>query len=78
MNIATGKEYFDLGLLTSATIRAPFLDHDGWTVEVTGQIGNASPVLHTARGQVRKFKTLDAAAVACREIGFRQFSVIVD
>lgn len=78
MNIATASDYFALGLLDRATVRAPFMSHDGWTVEIGGNIGNADPLLRTSRGQVRLFRTLDAAANAVRSIGFRQFDVVTD
>jgi hypothetical protein len=78
MDTAKAKEYFGLDLLTGALVRAPSVLHSGWTIELSGNLGNAKPTLETARGQVREFKTLDAAAKAVREIGFTYFSVITD
>lgn len=78
MEIARAKEYFDLGLLTGALVRAPSVLHDGWTIELSGNLGNADPVVRTARRQVRQFSTIDAAAKSVRSIGFSEFRVITD
>lgn len=78
MDIGTAREYFHLGLLTGALVRAPTVLHQGWTIEIQGTTGNADPVLRAARGQVRQFRTLDAAWRVVREIGFRYFTVITD
>jgi hypothetical protein len=78
MEIGTAREYFHLGLLTAALVRAPSVLHEGWTIEMEGNTGNADPILRAARGQVREFKTLDAAGRAVREIGFKELRVITD
>jgi hypothetical protein len=78
MKIALAKEYFDLGLVTGVIVRAPTLMHDGWTIELEGRVGNALPVIETDRGEVRTWRTLDAAAKAVRQIGPRQWSVVTD
>lgn len=78
MKIERAKEYFDLGILTDALVRAPYVLHKGWTVEVSGNTGNASPSIETVRGQVREWSSLDSAARAVRAIGFRSFRVITD
>lgn len=78
MDIKKAADYFELGLIKGLLVRAPSVLHDGWTIEMSGNIGNASPTLHTTRGDVREFKTLAAAASAARQIGFRQWSVITD
>lgn len=78
MEVSRAKEYFSLGLITGILVRAPSVLHAGWTIELSGNLGNAVPVIRTARKEVREFKTLDAAAKVVREIGAQQFSVIAD
>lgn len=78
MDIGKAREYFELGLIQGAVVRSPNVLHNGWTVELSGSIGSAQPTLHTARGDVRQFKTLDAVAKAVREIGLREWRVITD
>jgi hypothetical protein len=78
MDIGKAKEYFELGLIQSAVVRSPSVLHDGWTIELNGNIHGAQSILHTARGDVRKFKTLDAAAKTVRQIGLREWRVITD
>lgn len=78
MDISKAREYFQLDLIRDALVRAPSVLHNGWTIELSGNLGNASPIIHTARGEVREFKTLDAAAKAVRDIGLKQFNVITD
>lgn len=75
MTIAKAKEYYSLGLVHSVVVHAPDLLNSGWTVELCGNIGSAGPLLKTSRGDVRAFKTLDAAAKVVREIGLRTWSV---
>lgn len=78
MNLSTARDYFALGVLESCEIRQTFGPFDGWTVEFFGKLGNARPLLETARGDIRQFKTLDAAAAAAREVGFVRFAVLLD
>ncbi|OJK60167.1 hypothetical protein BK247_26585 [Escherichia coli] len=78
MDIGKAKEYFGLGLIQAAVVRSSSILHNGWTIELSGNIGSAQPTLHTARGEVRQFKTLDAAAKVVREIGLREWRVITD
>lgn len=78
MKISDAKEYFQLDALPQAMIRQAFNDYEGWTIEFTGYRGNAKPVLEISRGRVREFRTLDSAAKAVREIGFKTFTVITD
>ena len=75
MDIGKAKEYFGLGLIQGAVVRSSSVLH---TIELSGNIGSAQPTLHTARGDVRQFKTLDAAAKVVREIGLREWRVITD
>ena len=75
MEIATAKEYFHLGLLSGARVRAPFVLHAGWTVEFSGTLGNADPLLRTARRAVREFASADSALSVCRDIGLRSVAV---
>ena len=76
MDINKAKDYFHLGLLTSASIFSPSVMYsDGWTVDFKGNTEKTSGTLKTVRGEVRQFKTLDAAANALHDIGFRRFTV---
>ena len=75
MEIAKAKEYFRLGLLAGAEIRGPDLLNSGFTAHFAGKNGAENAVMHTARGQVRQFKTLDAAAAAVADVGFKKFGV---
>jgi hypothetical protein len=78
LDINRAKDYFAAGIVTGACARAPDGLHAGWTVEFSGAPGNWHPVLETARGKHREFRTLDATAKAIREVGFKQWSVITD
>ncbi len=78
MNIGRAKEYFQLGLLDSALIRAPSVLHEGWTIEFSGRLANVSPSLETTLGRVRQFSAIATAAKAVRDVGFKQFCVITD
>lgn len=76
MDIVKAKDYFFLGVLKAATVHAPSVMHpSGWTIHFDGKLGDASPVFKTMRGEVRQFKTLDAAAKVLAEIGFKKWSV---
>lgn len=78
MNIARAKEWFQLGVIKMAHVRAPFGRFEGWTIELAPNVPNAEMQLETARGEIREFVTLDAAAKAVREIGIKTFDVITD
>ena len=76
VDINKAKDYFHLGLLTSASIFSPSVMYsDGWTVDFKGNTEKTSGTLKTVRGEVRQFKTLDAAANALHDVGFRRFTV---
>lgn len=77
MDILKAKDYFQLGVLTGATVHAANLMHPGgWTIEFSGKLGDASALFETMRGDVRQFKTLDAAAKVLLQIGFKQWSTV--
>lgn len=78
MRINKAKEYFHLGLMESAEVRAPFMKFEGWTIEFYGRFGSASALLETAVGEVREFASIDTAAKALAQIGFTRFTVIQD
>ena len=67
MNIKEARLLFQTGVLREPVIRK---EEGGWSVTLTGR-HPLTPQLETARGQVRIFKTLDAAAEVLFEIGFR-------
>lgn len=78
MDIQKAKDYFELGIVTGATVQAANLMHpDGWTIEFSGKFGEANPLFETMRGDVRQFKTQDACAKVLIEIGFKKWSVQV-
>ena len=66
------------GNIQRVIVRAPFGRYDSWTVEFVGNIGNANPILETARKQNREFATLDSAARALQQCYVTQFEVIQD
>ena len=79
MKIETAREYFALGLVTGATVRPPSIMHpDGWTVELIGRTGSVSPMIETARGDVRQWKTLDAVGRTIAEIGLKRWEVLTE
>lgn len=47
----------------------------GWTVTLAG-VHSLNPLLETARGQVRMFKRLDAAAGVLFQIGFDEITIV--
>lgn len=78
MEIAKAQELFLMGNLDVLLVRCPDLLNNGWTIEIRGNIGRLNPIIETARKQNRCFKTLDAAAKAARNIGFKQFEVVMN
>ena len=79
MKMDYARDLKGLGALERAEVRAPFMKFEGWTVEFfleNGKLPNCSTLLETALGKTREFKTLDAAARALEQIGFKQFTVI--
>lgn len=78
MKFDYARDLLTMGLMDRAEVRGPFMKFDGWTIEFfleSGKVPNCSTLLETAKGDVREFKTLDAAANALSQIGFKQFTV---
>ncbi len=66
MNLKEARLLFQAGALNEPVIRR---EEGGWSVTLSGR-HPLIPQLETARGRVRIFKTLDAAAEVLFEIGF--------
>nr|CRY95441.1 hypothetical protein [uncultured prokaryote] len=63
------REYLDLGVMEGAVIlREPM--GSGWHISMDGKAGGVW-TLGTARGELRVFASLDSAANALRDIGWR-------
>ena len=88
MDIATAKDYFRLDLINDVLVKAPCRERAengaGWTVEFSGNIGNADPILRVARKgadgrhAAKEFAKLDSVAKELASIGIEQFRVIQD
>lgn len=82
MDIATAKDYYRLGLIEDVLVRAPWKEYQGWTIEFSGRVGNADPILRVARKSAdgrsgaKEFARLDSAARELAQIGIQQFRVI--
>lgn len=64
------------GSLTGASAaHAPMFG--GWTLTFKGKKKDESYSLHTQRGELRAFKSLDAAAKLVKGLGFADFTVDV-
>ena len=73
--IQRAREYYDLGVIASFhLVRDP--TSTGWIVSIVGTSGT-SWTLHTARGEVRSFASLDSAVKAVEETGMRVSSLKV-
>ncbi|EPA8576722.1 hypothetical protein ACQ7JO_004588 [Vibrio parahaemolyticus] len=66
------KMLMDAGSLKSATVSPLF---GGWSATFTAAKGKETYTMHTQRGEVRTFKTLDAACKVIKELGFGTFEV---
>ncbi len=66
------KLLMDAGSLKSATV-SPLLG--GWSVTVFGKNSKEQYALHTQRGDIRTFKTIEAACKVLKELGFGSFEV---
>lgn len=72
ITIQQAREYFELGVMRGAVLmREPM--GKGWTVQMDGT-GGALWVLGTSRGELRVFASLDSAANALRDIGWKVVS----
>lgn len=70
MNVAKAKEYYELDLIKRVgLVRDPL--STGWLVVLSDEDKGKSWDLRTARGDVRIFKTLDAAISTVEEISGR-------
>ena len=75
LTIQKAREYYDLGVIASFhLVRDPM--GSGWIVCIEGTTGT-SWTLHTARGEVRSFASLDSAVKAVEESGMRVSSLKV-
>ncbi|MGY6217381.1 hypothetical protein ACW73L_19680 [Methylolobus aquaticus] len=72
MNLKEARLLFQAGALSEPVIRKA---EGGWSVLLEGK-HPLNPALETARGQVRVFKTLDAAAETVFEIGFAKATIM--
>lgn len=66
ITVNSAREYFNLGVLTNFQILRDPMAH-GWTLFIDGKSGSSWNLV-TARGEMRTFKTLDAAASTIEEI----------
>jgi hypothetical protein len=66
-------------LFQAGALETPVINrHDqgeGWSVTLAGR-HKMNPTLETARGQVRVFKTLDAAVGVLFDLGFEKINVV--
>jgi len=75
ITIQKAREYYDLGVIAAFhLVRDPM--GSGWIVCIEGTSGT-SWTLHTARGEVRSFASLDSAVKAVEESGMRVSSLKV-
>lgn len=74
MNIKEAELLFQAGALGVPVIN-PHESGEGWIVTLNGK-HKLSPMLETARGQVRVFKRLDAAVGVLFEVGFDKISIV--
>ncbi len=79
MKLSEAKILYKLGSLSNPIIlRSP--DEPGWVLEFTvdKRVALGSNRLHAQRGQVRVFRSIDAAASAAEQIGFSRVEVALD
>ena len=74
VNIKEAEILQQAGVLVTPVIKKHELD-DGWVVTLAGK-HKLNPLLETARGHVRAFKTLDAAVGVLFEFGFVEIRVV--
>ncbi|MDD5581478.1 MAG: hypothetical protein PHY16_19715 [Methylobacter sp.] len=74
MNIKEAEILLQAGVLVTPVVKQYDLD-GGWIVTLAGK-HKLNPTLETARGQVRVFKRLDAAAGVLFELGFGEINVV--
>lgn len=78
MKTNQAKKYFEMGILTKAIVDGPLHCDPGYRVFFeSDRLLSESNYIETARGEIREFKTLDAAMNALAKIGFRRFTVSI-
>lgn len=75
ITIQQAREYYELGVISGFHVMREILE-DGWNVCIEGTSGTLW-YLHTARGVMRRFASLDSAVKAIEEVGFRVTSLRV-
>lgn len=69
------RTLFEAGALMACEgVPAP-IEGAGWALQIVGRDGRKDPLETTRKGQIRYFRTLDAAAREAGIIGFRQIQV---
>lgn len=71
MNLKEARLLFQAGVLDEPVLRK---EQGGWSVTLAGR-HPLNPMLETARGQMRMFKTLDAAAETVFSLGFKRAQI---
>ena len=66
---------FEAGTLMACRVVPAPLEGAGYIMELETRQGGSEALETTRKGQVRVFRTLDAAANEARNIGFRQISL---
>lgn len=74
VNIKEAEILLQAGVLETPVIKK-HQSGNGWTVTLSGK-HKLNPLLETARGQVRVFKTLDAAVGVLFEVGFGEIEIV--
>ena len=74
MNIKEAEILLQAGVLVTPVIKKAEGD-SGWIITLAGK-HKLNPTLETARGQVRVFKTLDAAVGVLFELGFGEVKIV--
>lgn len=75
MNIAKAKEYFKLDIVNGAVVRK--VEENEWEVDLgAGKILDIERRIETARGEVKRYKSLDSALNDLTTIGIKEFAVI--
>jgi len=74
VNIKEAEILLQAGVLVTPVIKKYALN-GGWVVTLNGK-HQLNPILETARGRERVFKTLDAAVGVLFELGFGEIRII--
>lgn len=76
MDTKIAKLMVEWGRITGAQVVSYQEFGQGWRIEFLGEMGNETAALETARGGVREFRTLDAAAGLLAGLGIKAFGVV--